>query len=162
LGDPEHPPTPEQIHENWKKINSLAGAREIEDANAAILALIMPPDEKADEASEAATGGSVQEIFDGMAAGFKADAAAGVDVVFQFNIAGEGGGEWFCVIKDGGCSIDAGSHAKPACTIKMTAGDFMAMMNGKLPAMQAFTSGKLKIEGDVMKSQLLEKLFKIG
>jgi 3-hydroxy-3-methylglutaryl CoA synthase/NAD(P)-dependent dehydrogenase (short-subunit alcohol dehydrogenase family) len=162
LGDPEHPPTPEQIHENWKKINSLAGAREIEDANAAILALIMPPDEKADEASEAADGGSVQEIFDGMAASFKADAAAGVDVVFQFNIAGEGGGEWFCVIKDGGCSIDAGSHAKPACTIKMTAGDFMAMMNGKLPAMQAFTSGKLKIEGDVMKSQLLEKLFKIG
>jgi putative sterol carrier protein len=28
--------------------------------------------------------------------------------------------------------------------------------------MQAFTSGKLKIEGDLMKSQLLEKLFKIG
>jgi hypothetical protein len=29
-------------------------------------------------------------------------------------------------------------------------------------SMQAFTSGKLQIEGDVMKSQLLEKLFKIG
>jgi putative sterol carrier protein len=27
--------------------------------------------------------------------------------------------------------------------------------------MQAFTSGKLKIEGDVMKSQLIEKLFTI-
>jgi len=162
LGDPEHPPTPEQIHANWKKINSLAGAREIEDANAAILALIMPPDEKAGEASEPAAGGSVGEIFDGMAASFKPDAAAGVDVVFQFKIAGEGGGEWFCEIKDGGCSIDSGSHAKPACTIKMAAGDFMAMMGGRLPAMQAFTSGKLKIEGDVMKSQLLEKLFKIG
>ncbi|MEE4264400.1 MAG: SCP2 sterol-binding domain-containing protein [Desulfobacteraceae bacterium] len=36
------------------------------------------------------------------------------------------------------------------------------MMGGKLPAMQAFTSGKLLIEGDVMKSQLLEKLFVIG
>jgi len=39
---------------------------------------------------------------------------------------------------------------------------FLAMMGGKLPAMQAFTSGKLLIEGDVMKSQLLEKLFVIG
>jgi len=33
-------------------------------------------------------------------------------------------------------------------------------MGGKLKAMQAFTSGKLKIEGDIMKSQLIEKLFK--
>ena len=28
--------------------------------------------------------------------------------------------------------------------------------------MQAFTSGKLKISGDIMKSQLLQKLFKFG
>ena len=34
------------------------------------------------------------------------------------------------------------------------------MMSGKLPAMQAFSSGKLVIEGDIMKSQLIEKLFK--
>jgi putative sterol carrier protein len=38
--------------------------------------------------------------------------------------------------------------------------DFLDMMNGKLPAMQAYTSGKLKIGGDIMKSQLIEKLFK--
>jgi len=36
------------------------------------------------------------------------------------------------------------------------------MMGGKLPPMEAFTSGKLQIGGDVMKRQLLEKLFKIG
>jgi putative sterol carrier protein len=38
--------------------------------------------------------------------------------------------------------------------------DFLDLMNGKLPAMQAYTSGKLKIEGDLMKSQLIEKLFR--
>ena len=54
------------------------------------------------------------------------------------------------------------TQSKPACTIKMADGDFLAMMGGKLPAMQAFTSGKLLIGGDVMKSQLLEKLFVIG
>jgi putative sterol carrier protein len=36
------------------------------------------------------------------------------------------------------------------------------MIGGALPAMQAYTSGKLKIEGDVMKSQLIEKLFKLN
>jgi len=163
LGDAQNPPTPEQIHENWKKINSLDGAKEIEDANAAIFDLIAPPpDEEKKEDAAGEAGGSVQDVFDKMAGSFNADAAAGVDVVFQFNISGAGGGDWYCVVKDGGCTIDSGTHEKPICTIKMTDGDFMAMMGGKLPAMQAFTSGKLKIEGDVMKSQLLEKLFKLG
>ena len=83
-------------------------------------------------------------------------------MVFQFSISGAGGGDWSCVIKDGACSIESGQHAKPACTIKMDAGDFVAMMKGSLPAMQAFTSGKLRIGGDMMKSQLLEKVFDIG
>jgi len=38
--------------------------------------------------------------------------------------------------------------------------DFVKMMSGELNAMSAFTSGKLKVEGDLMKSQLIEKLFK--
>ena len=33
-------------------------------------------------------------------------------------------------------------------------------MCGELNAMAAYTSGKIKIEGDLMKSQLIEKLFK--
>ena len=46
LGTPDNPLTPEQIHANWKKINSMEGAREIEDAHAAILALIEGSDEE--------------------------------------------------------------------------------------------------------------------
>jgi len=40
--------------------------------------------------------------------------------------------------------------------------DFLTLISGKLNAMQAFTAGELKIEGDLMKSQLIEKLFKFG
>jgi putative sterol carrier protein len=163
LGDPENPPTPEQIAENWEKINRMDGAKEMEDANSAIFALITPPSEDGGGEETAGVGESnVQGIFDNMANTFKTDAAAGVDVIFQFNISGAGGGDWYCVIKDATCAIDVGSHEKPVCTLKMAADDFLAMMGGKLPPMQAFTTGKLKIEGDVMKSQLLEKLFVIG
>jgi putative sterol carrier protein len=42
------------------------------------------------------------------------------------------------------------------------AGDFAAMIAGRLDPMQAFTSGKLQIEGDVMKSQLIGRFFKIA
>ena len=38
--------------------------------------------------------------------------------------------------------------------------EFYATWSSKMNAMKAYTSGKLKIEGDLMKSQLLEKLFK--
>jgi NAD(P)-dependent dehydrogenase (short-subunit alcohol dehydrogenase family) len=163
LGDTDNPPTPEQIHENWEQINSMQGATEIADANTAIFNLISPPSEaSAGTEGSGEAGDSVQAVFDRMTASFNADAAAGIDVVFQFNISGTGGGDWNCIIKDGTCAIDAGSHAKPVCTLKMEDTDFTAMMGGTLPPMQAFTSGKLKIEGDVMKSQLLEKLFKIS
>ena len=39
--------------------------------------------------------------------------------------------------------------------------DFLKMITGELNAMSAYTGGKLKIEGDLMKSQLIEKLFKL-
>jgi NAD(P)-dependent dehydrogenase (short-subunit alcohol dehydrogenase family)/uncharacterized OB-fold protein/putative sterol carrier protein len=148
LGDEDHPPTPEQIHENWEKINSIDAAREFKEANSAIFALIAPPGTAAAEATPAPDGqGSVAAIFDKMPDTFKAEAAAGVDVIFQFNISG---------------TIESGAHKNPACTLKMADADFLAMMQGTLPAMQAYTSGKLKIEGDIMKSQLLEKLFTFG
>ncbi|MBU0702910.1 MAG: SCP2 sterol-binding domain-containing protein, partial [Chloroflexi bacterium] len=70
------------------------------------------------------------------------------------------GGDWQVIVKDKTCTVEAGAHVKPTTMLKMADDDFLALIAGKLPAMQAFTSGKLKIEGDLMKSQLVEKLFK--
>jgi acyl dehydratase/putative sterol carrier protein len=102
----------------------------------------------------------VKAIFEKMPSIFNADAAKGVDATFQFNISGEGGGDWYAEVKGGACKVEAGVHPTPTTTIKMDAADFVDMINGKLPAMQAFTSGKLKIGGDIMKSQLITRLFK--
>jgi putative sterol carrier protein len=102
----------------------------------------------------------VKAIFEKMPSIFNADAAKGVDATFQFNISGEGGGDWYAEVKGGACKVEAGVHPNPTTTIKMDAPDFVDMINGKLPAMQAFTSGKLKIGGDIMKSQLITRLFK--
>jgi len=101
------------------------------------------------------------DILEKMPQAFRADKAAGVNVVFQYTISGEGGGEWFAEIKEGACRVEAGKHAGPTCTLAIASADFLALMNGKLPAMEAYTSGKLKIGGDIMKSQLIGKLFKM-
>jgi putative sterol carrier protein len=83
-----------------------------------------------------------------------------VDVVFQFSISGPGGGDWYAGIREAACDVQPGTHEKPTTTLKMSGEDFLQYVSGKLPAMQAYSSGKLKIEGDLMKSQLVEKLFK--
>jgi NAD(P)-dependent dehydrogenase (short-subunit alcohol dehydrogenase family)/acyl dehydratase/putative sterol carrier protein len=161
VGDGEHIPTPEQLVSEWDRIATLKGAKEYRDVTEQIGDLLAAFSQPAEASSGATAGfGSAAEIFDAMPAAFVADAAAGVDVVFQYIISGDGGGDWHSVIKDETCTVEAGVHQKPGCTLKMDGGDFLDMMNGKLPAMQAYTSGKLKIEGDIMKSQLIEKLFK--
>ena len=162
ISDGQEIPSPEQVASAWKDIAKLAPAKEYVQLNEQIgdLLTALTPQKNA-PSEDSAAGLSVADIFNNMGASFNAEAAAGVDVIFQFNISGSEGGDWTCVIKDQACSIDAGVHAQAACTLKMADQDFLDMMTGKLPAMQAYTSGKLIIEGDIMKSQLIEKLFKL-
>ncbi|MDQ1330675.1 MAG: hypothetical protein QG578_940 [Thermodesulfobacteriota bacterium] len=162
LGDPGKPPTPEEIGEKWNQINSMEGAKEMEDANSAIFALIAPPEAgKKETGGEQTAGPDVKSIFGKMTEAFNAGAAKDVDAVFQYVISGPGGGNWYVTVKDSKCAVTEGTAEKPTCTLKISDGDFVELISGKLNPMQAFTSGKLKIEGDIMKSQLIGKLFKI-
>jgi NAD(P)-dependent dehydrogenase (short-subunit alcohol dehydrogenase family)/acyl dehydratase/putative sterol carrier protein len=166
IGDGQPVPTVEDVSDNWEKILSLKNAREYEQLNDLVLGdMLTALQPKKEQPAATASGGgaaaTVAAVFENMSRGFKADAAKGVDVVFQFSISGEGGGDWMVAVKDGTCKVDAGVHVKPNTTIKMAGTDFLTMMSGKMTAMQAYTSGKIKIEGDLMKSQLIEKIFKI-
>ncbi|MBW1808049.1 MAG: SDR family NAD(P)-dependent oxidoreductase [Deltaproteobacteria bacterium] len=152
-------PTPEQIMQNWDAINDISGAEEFVDAMAA-LGPMVTGEAPETPAPQAQSGPQVKDVFAKMPEAFQADKAGGVDVVFQYSISGGTGGDWYVIIKDAACTVEAGLHEKPTTTIKMSADDFLAMIGGKLNAMQAYTTGKLKIEGDLMKSQLIEKLFK--
>ncbi|MFH1137607.1 MAG: SDR family NAD(P)-dependent oxidoreductase [Pseudomonadota bacterium] len=164
VGDGKTPPSVEQIHQKFAEIDDLfKGAQELANATAAFTPMIeafAPKKDAPAPAAESGGGDGVKAIFGAMPEKFQADAAAGVDVVFQFDLKGPGGGEWNLIIKGGKLEIAQGRHSGPTTTITVGADDFTAMMTGKAKAMSLFTSGKLKIGGDVMKSQLLEKLFK--
>jgi 3-hydroxy-3-methylglutaryl CoA synthase/NAD(P)-dependent dehydrogenase (short-subunit alcohol dehydrogenase family)/putative sterol carrier protein len=162
LSDGKTVPTPEEIRDNFGKIDSLEGAGEIGDANTAIISFMTPP---APQTSAGAAGGGpadVKGIFAKMPEAFQPDKAAGKEVVFQFSISGPGGGDWVVAVKDGTCKVGAGKTEKPTTTIKMSDEDFLQLIAGKLDGMQAYTSGRLKVEGDIMKSQLIGRLFKFG
>ncbi len=158
VGDGVTPPTAEQVAAKLSAIRSLKGAEEFSDAMAALTPIMNAFSKPAPEGGGGLT---VADIFDEMADHFLADKAAGVDVIFQYTITGAQAGSWYCEIKDQQCTVSTGEHDSPTTTITMGDEDFIALMEGRLNAMAAYTGGKLKIGGDIMKSQLIEKLFQM-
>jgi len=164
IGDGKRVPTVEELHKVWDEVTSMEGAAEYDDAMAALGPMLDAFKPKPAAKAGGKGGGedqlTVAKVFDQMPGAFQADAAGGVDVVFQYDIKGDGGGSWTVTIADATCTVAEGKCDAPTTTIKMGSADFLDLIAGKLNAMKAFTTGKLKISGDVMKSQLIEKLFK--
>lgn len=88
---------------------------------------------------------------------FNADAAAGLDLVFQFNI--EGAGDYYLQVKDGTCAVQEGSYDDANVTLIMDADTFQELASGETDGMQAFMLGKLRAEGDMMLGMKLNELF---
>ncbi len=163
IGDGINPPAAEDVAASFDKISSLSGGKEYGELNEQVGDLMNAFSAPASGSGQRAgkkQAGSVKDVFSAMADAFDPEAAKGVDVIFQYHISGDKGGDWQVVIQNQTCTVSPGVHEKPTCTLKMQDIDFLDMIGGTLPAMQAYTSGKLKIEGDIMKSQLIEKLFK--
>ena len=64
---------------------------------------------------------TVKETFEAMSGRFRPDKAAGTSAVVQYDVAGEGGGTWHAVIKDGTCTVAEGPGANPSLTLQIGA-----------------------------------------
>ena len=89
----------------------------------------------------------------------KPDVVAKINAVYQFNISGPNGGAWSvdCTPAAGGAVV-AGTSPAARCTVAMTDGDFLNVVNGKLNPQMAFMSGKLKIQGDMALAMKLQQI----
>lgn len=102
---------------------------------------------------------TVEEIWEKMMENFLADRAGTMKAVFQYDLAGDDGGKWFCTIENKTCVIEKGEHASPDATIVASAPDWLAINNETLSATKAMMTGRLKVKGNMMKAMKLEKLF---
>jgi putative sterol carrier protein len=105
------------------------------------------------------TSQEVAGIFTAMASRFIPAKAEGVNAVIQFNLSGDNGGLFWLKIADGKCESGEGQAESPKMTLKAAADDWHAVSTGKMNAMQAFMSGKLKIEGDMGIAMKLQTMF---
>lgn len=102
---------------------------------------------------------SVADIVSKMQSKFNAGAAAGLDLVFQFDITD--GDNYYIVIKDGTCDVQQGENASPNVTLIMDSETLVGIMTGETDGMQAFMGGKLRAEGDMMLAMKLGELFPV-
>ena len=106
-----------------------------------------------------ATGVSVADIFDTMAGRVNPDGIKGVTANYGYVITGEGGGEWTVSIEGGAVKVIEGVRG-PDVTCTISARDWIALTLGELDGMMAFSSGKLKVEGNMNLLLKAPKFFK--
>ena len=86
--------------------------------------------------------------------------ASGIEghVAYQFNITGEGEGAFYLEIADGNINIEPFEYFDRDVLFTTTADTLIKIGLGEVDAVAAFTSGKLKVEGNFDKALLLNTL----
>jgi len=102
----------------------------------------------------------MNSIFTEMKSRFNADAAAGTDAVFQYEISD--GGEWFVTVQDGNCEVAEGSNDDATVTLRMDTETLEEVMSGETDGMQAFMSGRIQADGDIMLATKLAAIFPVA
>ncbi len=102
---------------------------------------------------------TVEDIFNTMESRVNPDGVKGVTANYGYVITGKGGGEWTVCVKDGQVKVLEGLH-DPDVTTTCSARDWIDITLGKLDGMTAFTSGRLKVEGDLGLLTKATKFFK--
>jgi putative sterol carrier protein len=98
--------------------------------------------------------------FDKLQSRFNAQAAQGMDDVFQFHFSDAG--SHYLVVKDGNLEIQEGEHDDPSVCLSLSTDTLKGIMNGEVNGMTAFMTGKLKATGNVMLATRLTSLFPAG
>lgn len=81
-------------------------------------------------------------------------------LAYQFNVTGKVQGTFYVEIKDGLLSIEPYEYYDRNAVFNISGPDLIKLMNGKLNPVAAFTTGRLKIQGDIGKALELTQFLK--
>ncbi len=96
----------------------------------------------------AVTNDDIKQIFTNISTHFEPSKAQGINSTIQFDLSGDAGGAYWLRINDDAMETGEGIAENARMTLKASADDFAAMLDGSLNPMQAFMMGKIKIQGD--------------
>jgi putative sterol carrier protein len=105
------------------------------------------------------TNTEIAQIFPAMCQRFLPEKAEGINAYIQFDLSGDNGGLYWLRIADGKCESGEGQADSPKMTLRAAADDYYSVVSGTMNPMQAFTSGRVKIQGDMGLAMKLMTMF---
>ena len=102
---------------------------------------------------------TVKEVFEAMPGRFLPEQAGDMKATIQFDLSGDGGGQWYISIADRVLTVTEGTSSTPSMTMSTSAADYLAIINSDLNAMTAFMQGKVKVKGDMSLAMKMQKWF---
>jgi uncharacterized OB-fold protein/putative sterol carrier protein len=100
-----------------------------------------------------------RDILTALESLFRPDRAKDIAMNIGYDLRGEGGGQWTLQIRDEQCKVREGFADDLTVKLIMDAGVYTGMMLGTIDGASAFTSGQVKIEGDMMAAAATGKFF---
>lgn len=118
------------------------------------------PASSASTKASASTGFAAEAVFKTLEAQASEDIVKKIKATYRFDISkGDKKQSWLLDLKTGKGSISlSDDKTKADCMIQITDEDSVALMSGKADAMKLFTSGKIKIKGNMMLGTKLQML----
>ncbi len=104
-----------------------------------------------------ATMADLNAVFSSMQQRFNADAAGDLAAVFQYQITD--GEAWAVTIDNGECRVEQVAHEDPTVTLTMDSQTLEEVMSGETDGMQAFMTGRIQADGDIMLATRLTSIF---
>lgn len=131
-----------------------------EKAGRLVVDKLMDMIQSAAPAAAAPSTSKVAEFFEGLQSRFRAERAQGLKTLFRFSISGEGGGVWEVQIANNQCTIRRGASGAVAdLSVSTNVQTFLAIIEGRMSAEQAYMNGLLLVDGDLFLAQRLVDLF---
>ena len=90
----------------------------------------------------------------------KVDASGTDFLAVQVNLTGKESGVFYVEVKNGKVSAEPYDYHDRSYAITIEPANFVKLMDGKLDPVIAYTTGKLKVEGDLGKALEFSKLIK--
>ena len=104
------------------------------------------------------TEAALDMVFDGMTQALNPDTAQ--DAIIGYSLSENGNThDYAVIIKDKQCTYEKRDPSDARVTLSLTVPDFLRLISGQLDGMQAFMSGKLKLKGDMMFAQQMQRMF---
>ena len=93
------------------------------------------------------------EFLKGLPAKVSGDVLEGLETLFHFDLAGDGGGQYTIEVCDNKLTVSDGLVGEAKCVVSAKSNDFVDVVSGKSNPMMAVLMGKIKIsnQGEMIK-----------